>query len=81
MQLNSKALGFTFGLLAGGAWLVLMAVSLITGVLDQTVQGVGGLHPGFSYTWGGLPWMVGMHLVGGFVWGWVVATVYNKLSA
>ena len=81
MQLNPKALGLTLGLLAGGAWLVLMVVSLTTGVLDQTVQTIGGLHPGFSYTWGGAVWLVGMHLAGGFVGGWVVATVYNKLSA
>lgn len=80
MQLNSKALGLTLGLLAGGVWLVLMAVSLTTGFLDQTVQAVGGMHPGFSYTWGGTVWMVVMHLVAGFVWGWAIATVYNKLS-
>lgn len=81
MQLNPKALGLTFGLLAGGAWLVLMALSLTTGVLDQTVQAVGGLHPGFSYTWNGALWIAVMHLVGGFVGGWVVASVYNKLAA
>ncbi len=81
MQLNSKALGLTLGLLAGGVWLVLMAVSLSTGVLDQTVRAVGGLHPGFSYSWGGAVWMAVMHLAGGFIWGWTIATVYNKLSA
>ena len=80
MQLNSKALGLTFGLLAGGVWLLLMAISLTTGVLDQTVQTVGGLHTGFSYAWGGMFWMVGMHLVGGFVGGWLVASVYNKFA-
>ena len=81
MKLNPKALGLTLGFLAGGAWLVLMAVSLSTGVLDQTIQTIGGLHPGFSYTLGGAVWMVVMHLVAGFVWGWVIATAYNKLSA
>ena len=80
MQLNSKALGLTLGLFAGSVWLVLMTVSLTTGLFDQTVQGVGGLHPGFSYTWGGMLWIVGMHLVGGFVGGWLVASVYNKLA-
>lgn len=80
MQLNPKALGLTLGLLSGGAWLVLMAFSLTTGVLDQTAQAVGGLHPGFSYTWGGALWIIVMHLVGGFVGGWLVASVYNKLA-
>lgn len=81
MQLNSKALSLTLGLLSGGAWLVVMALSLTTGVLDQTVQAVGGLHPGFSYTWSGALWIAVMHLVGGSVAGWAVATVYNKLTA
>ncbi len=81
MKLNPKALGLTLGLLSGGAWLALMAVSLTTGFLHRTIQAVGGLHPAFSYTWGGTVWMAVMHLVGGFVGGWVVATVYNKLSA
>lgn len=81
MQLNSKALGLTFGLLSGSGWLLVMALSLTTGVLDQTVQAVGGLHPGFSYTWGGAFWIAVMHLVGGSVIGWAVATVYNKLAA
>lgn len=81
MQLNPKALGLALGLLSGGAWLVLMALSLTTGVLDQTVQAVGGLHPGFSYTWSGALWLAVMHFVGGFVGGWLAAVVYNKLAA
>ena len=80
MNLNPKALGLTFGLLAGAVWLVLMAVSLTTGFLDQTVQAVGGLHPGFSYTWGGMFWMAAAHLFAGFVWGYAVALAYNKLN-
>lgn len=81
MQLNSRALGLTLGLLSGGAWLLVMALSLTTGVLDQTIRSVGRLHPGFSYTLGGAFWMAAMHLVGGFVIGWAVATIYNKLAS
>lgn len=80
MQLNSKALGLTIGTLAGGWWLVVMTLSLTTGVLDQTLQVVGGLHPGFSYTWNGALWMAVMHLAGGFVGGWLFAEVYNRYS-
>lgn len=80
MHLNPKALGFAFGLLSGGAWLIVMGVSLLTGFLDQTVQAVGGLHPGFTYTWMGLFWTVVMHLVLGFIGGFILAWIYNKCN-
>ncbi len=79
-MLNPKALGLTLGLLAGLGWLVVMGVSLMTGFLHRTVMAVGGLHPGFTYSWGGLVWIVVMHLVGGFVGGYVFGWVYNKLN-
>ncbi|MBI2048060.1 MAG: hypothetical protein HYT27_02880 [Parcubacteria group bacterium] len=80
MNFNPKALGFAFGLLFGGVWLIVMGVSLLTGFLDQTVQAVGGLHPGFTYTWMGLFSTVIMHLVGGFVGGFILAWLYNKFN-
>ncbi len=80
MQLNTKALGLALGTFAGFAWLIIMGLSLSTGVLDQTVQTIGGLHPGFSYTWTGLLWIVALHLVGGFIIGFIVAWIYNKLN-
>ena len=79
-QLNSKAFGLALGLFAGGAWFIVMAVSFLTGFLDQTVQTIGGLHPAFAYTWTGLIWMVAMHLVGGFIAGFAIAWIYNKLN-
>ena len=80
MQWSPKTLGMTLGLLAGGAWLIIMGLSLTTGFLDQTVQSVGGLHPGFSYSWNGLWWVVAMHLVGGFVLGYAIGWIYNKFN-
>lgn len=80
MQLNSKALGLAFGVFTAVAWFIVMGVSLFTGFLDQTVQAIGGLHPGFSYTWVGLLLIVVMHLVGGFVAGFAVAWLYNKFN-
>ncbi len=80
MGLNPKALGLTVGILAGGVWLVFMGVSLLTGFLDQTVQGVGALHPAFSYSWTGLLWMVALHLVAGFIWGYIIGWTYNRFN-
>lgn len=80
-MLNPKALGLTLGVLSGLFWLVAIPVSLWTGLLDQTLQGWGALHPRFSYTYGGAVWMAVMHLVGGFVWGYVIAWTYNKFLA
>lgn len=79
-MLNPKALGLTAGLVGGLGWLVVMGVSLTTGSLDQTVMGWGALHPGFTYSWGGAVWMAVMHLVAGFVGGYVFGWVYNKLA-
>jgi len=79
-QLNTKAFGLALGLFSGGAWLVIMAASLLTGFLDQTLHAVGGLHPAFSYTWTGLLWIVIMHFIGGFIAGFAIAWLYNKLS-
>lgn len=79
-MLNSKALGLTAGVLGGLFWLVAIPVSMWTGFLDQTLQGIGALHPRFSYTYGGAVWMAVMHLVGGFAGGYIFAWVYNKFS-
>jgi len=68
------------GVLGGGAWLLVMGVSLLTGIFDQTVQAWGGLHPGFAYNWSGLLWIVALHFVGGFIAGYVLAWFYNKFS-
>jgi hypothetical protein len=80
MQLNPKAAGLTLGLVFGLGWLVLMIISLQTGFLDQTIQGIGGLHPRFSYSYGGAVWMMFMYLIGGFVEGYILAWAYNKLN-
>jgi len=37
MQLNSKALGLTVGVLSGAFWLVVMTLSLLTGFGEQTL--------------------------------------------
>ena len=80
MQLNSKALGLAIGVVSAGVWFVIMTVSLLTGFLDQTIQAIGSFHPGFSYTWMGLLYVVVMHLVAGFGMGFVIALVYNQFN-
>ena len=80
MELKPISLGFALGAFGAVAWLIVMGVSLSTGFLDQTVQGVGGLHPGFAYSWTGLLWTVAMHLVAGFIAGFAVALLYNKFN-
>lgn len=81
MKLNPLALGLTLGVVAGVAWLVLMVVSLLTGFLDQTLQGLCSLHPRCVYDYGGAIWMAVMHLVAGFVGGYVFGWVYNLFAA
>ena len=80
MQLNQKALGFTVGTLAGAGWLLAMGFSLLTGIGVRTLSTIGSYHPWFSYSWNGAVMMVILHLVGGFLAGFVFATLYNKLA-
>ena len=77
MNLNSKAIGLSLGILAGGIWLVLMAFSFLTGVGVRTLSTLGGYHPFFSYSWGGAVMMGLEHLVGGFVIGWLFTKLHN----
>ncbi len=79
MQLNSKALGLTLAIIAGAWWFLMMSFSLLTGIGDMTVMMVGGFHPFFSYSWGGMIIIVIEHLIGGFVFGWVFGWLYNKM--
>ena len=80
MQLKPKALGLTIGLLSGAWWLVMMAISLTTGFGARTLSTFGSYHPWFSYSWGGALWMAVLHLIVGFVSGWIFASLYNKLA-
>lgn len=80
MKLDPKGLGLTVGVLAGAWWLLAMGVSLLTGFGMRTLSTFGSWHPWFSYSWGGLVWMVVLHFVCGYVAGWVFAWVYNKFA-
>lgn len=81
MQLNAKALGLTAGILAGLCWFAGMTLSLLTGIGERTVTTIGSYHLFFSYSWLGMAIMVVEHLIGGFIAGWIFATVHNKFSA
>jgi hypothetical protein len=78
MRLNPKALGLTMAILSGGCWLVMMVVSLLTGIGEMTLRTIGSWHPFFSYTWGGMIVIVIEHFIGGFVIGLIFAWLYNK---
>jgi hypothetical protein len=78
MQLNPKALGLTAGVLGGAFWLVAMVLSLLTGFGEQTLTTWGSWHPLFTYGWVGMIVAVIEHLIGGYIVGWLFATVYNQ---
>ncbi len=81
MQLNSKAFGYATAVLIGGFWLVAMGFSLLTGIGHTTISILGGLHPFFHYSWGGLVVIVIQHSIGGFILGWLFGWLYNKFAA
>jgi len=78
MQLNPKALATATAIFLALIWLVVMGFSLLTGVGKTTVNTLGGMHPYYGYSWGGLIVIVIEHLICGYVLGWVFAKLYNK---
>ncbi|MEK7543007.1 MAG: hypothetical protein AAB503_01730 [Patescibacteria group bacterium] len=78
MHLNKRALGFASGILCGAVWFLLIATTLLFGWFEDVVTLLGPLHPGYALTWGGAIWMAFLHLVGGYIIGYVFAWLYNK---
>jgi hypothetical protein len=80
MKLDPKAFGLTLAILCSAFWFILMTLALLTGFLQTTVIGVGTLHPFFTYSWTGLIYMIVQHFIYGFVGGWLIGWLYNKLA-
>lgn len=78
MHLNKKAFGLALGILAAVVWFLLIAVAILFGWFKDVVMLMGPLHPWFAFTWSGAVWMAVIHLVGGYVIGYVLAWLYNK---
>ena len=79
MKLNTKAFSLTLAILAAAIWLVIMAVSLLTGLGERTISTLGSFHPFFSYSFLGLVVMVAEHFVGGYILGLIFSGLYNKM--
>lgn len=79
MKLDTKAFSLTLAILAAAIWLVIMAVSLLTGLGARTISTLGSYHPFFSYSFLGLVAMVAEHFIGGYVIGLIFSGLYNKL--
>lgn len=80
MTLNAKALGLTTGVFAGIIWLVLLSLSVGTGYAKDMIMLMGSVHPGFAYSYAGAVWLGILHLITGFILGYLFAWMYNKLS-
>ena len=80
MKLSQKGLGSALGILAGACWLVMMVGTLAFGWWSDAVMSIGPLHPWFSLTWSGTVWMVILHVVAGYILGWIFAWLYNKFA-
>ena len=78
MHLNPKAMGYAVASFAAGFWLLVMGFSLLSGVGKRSIDLLGGLHPFYSYSWTGVVVMVVEHLIVGYIFGWVLAWLYNK---
>jgi len=78
MKLNQKALAWATSVFAGGLWLMLMSLSLLSGIGKETISTWGGFHPWFSYDWTGNLVVTVEHLIFGYLVGWVFAWLYNR---
>jgi len=79
MQLSPKTLGYTVAILSAACWFLAMIFSLLTGIGVITLTTLGAFHPFFTYSWGGMVIIVIEHLIGGYIVGWIFASLYNKL--
>lgn len=78
--MNPKSFGLALAIVSGGFWFLGMSLALLTGIGDGTMKGLGWFHPFFEYSWTGMLTITAEHLVAGFVLGYAIAWVYNKVS-
>ena len=79
MKMNARALGFSVGIIWGLAILLTTLISLwsVRTYGRTFLYGVASIYPGYSITAGGALLGVCYGFVDGFVFGWLVAKLYN----
>ncbi len=79
MKANARALGFAVGVIWALAILLTTLISLWSvGTYGRTfLGGIASIYPGYSITTGGALLGVCYGFVDGFVFGWLVAKLYN----
>ena len=79
MKLNARALGFALGVIWGVAILLVTLVSLWTGRAygKHFLYAVASIYPGYSITNRGALLGLCYGFVDAFVFGWLIAHLYN----
>ena len=79
MKLNSRALGFTLGVIWGMTLLIITLASLWTGrsYAKHFLYGIASVYPGYSISNVGAILGLCYGFVDGFVFGWLTSTIYN----
>ena len=79
MRLEPKAFGLACGTVLGLAGLVATIFSLWRGS-GNTISVVAGLYFGYSWSIVGALLALVWGLIYGFIGGWILATVYNRMA-
>ncbi len=79
MKLDARAFGLAYGLLMGLAGLVATLFSLWWGG-GNTITVLAGIYFGYSWSLIGAFLALIWGVVYGFIGGWLVATIYNRLA-
>ncbi len=79
MKLNARALGFTIGLIWGISILLVTIASLWTARTygKYFLYTIAAIYPGYDISTGGALLGLCYGFVDGFVFGWLVAKIYN----
>ncbi len=80
MRIDAKAFGLASGALLGIVSVVATVFSLWRGA-GETIGVLSAVYFGYSWSYTGAVFALIWGLIYGFAGGWLVATIYNTLSA
>ena len=80
MPLNARNLGLSIGILWSAMLFLMTLLSILTGYADAFLRVVASIYPGYGISWGGA--FIGLFyaLVDGFIGGFIIAWLYNRMG-
>ena len=80
MKLDAKALGLSMGIFCAASMTLLTILSLATGLGRGYLASVMSIYPGYTISLAGIVVGAIYSVIYGFITGYAVAYIYNKLA-